>query len=130
MREANKPISYQVDHFWIKNKRFARVAEWKADTAAARERTAHFHQRDQRRQSVSVGKLEVKRPMVISLVKHLCPGAGVETASIAMQRNNMIPTRLVERVKNPHLQWFAARFRLHKRIIAREMRFFFRFQFS
>src|SRR5205809_4186758 len=68
-REANEPISYQVHRFRIKDERFARIAKWKAHATAARERTAHFHQRSQRRQSASAGKLKIKGLMVISLVK-------------------------------------------------------------
>jgi len=49
LREANELISYQTHRFRIKDERFARIAKWKADAAAARERTAHFHQRSQRR---------------------------------------------------------------------------------
>src|SRR5438034_3336783 len=125
-RETNELVCYKVRRFLIKDEWFAHIAEWKADAAAASEQTAHFHQRNQRHQSVSAGKLEVKRLMVISLVKHLCPGAGVETTRIAMQGNKMVPNRLIDRVKNPHLQRFAGRFRFHKRVVAREWHRFFR----
>ena len=62
--------------------------------------------------------------MVISLVKHLCPGTGVETTGIAMQSNNGVPTRIVDRIENPHLQRFVAGLRFHKRIVVRERRRF------
>ena len=91
LRETNEPISYQAHGFGIKNERFARIAKWKTDAAAAGEQTAHFHQRNQRRQSTPTGKLKIERLMVISLVKHLCPGTGVETTGIAMQSDNMRP---------------------------------------
>ena len=84
LREANEPISYQAYRFRFKYQRLTRIAKWKADTAAASERTAYFHQRNQRRQSAPTGKLKIKRLMVISLVKHLCPGARVETTAVAM----------------------------------------------
>ena len=54
-------ISYQAHHFRIKDERFARIAKWKADAAAAGKRTSHFHQRNQRRQSTSAGKAEDRR---------------------------------------------------------------------
>ena len=122
LREANEPVSYQPYCFRIKDKRFARVAKWKADAAAARERTAHFHQWNQRRQSAFAGKLKIEGSMIISFVKHLCPAAGVETTRIAMQGNNMVPTRPVDRIENPHLQQFAGCLRLDERIIARDGR--------
>src|SRR5947208_13500606 len=76
--EANNPISYQFDRFRIKNERLACIAEWEADAAAASERTAHFHNRYQRRQTVAPGKPKVKRVVVVSLMKHLCPGTRVK----------------------------------------------------
>ncbi len=130
LREANKAISYEAHRFLIKDERFARIAKWKADAAAARERTAHFHQRNQRGQSAPAGKLKIERLMVISLMKHLCPGTGVETIGIAMQSNNMVPTRIVDRIEDPHLQRFAGCLRLDERIIARERRSFFRSRFG
>ena len=83
-RETNELVCYNADRFRIKDERFARIAKWKADAAAAGEQTLYFHQRNQRCQRVSAGKLKVKRLMVISLVKHLCPGAGVEATGTAM----------------------------------------------
>jgi hypothetical protein len=62
--------------------------------------------------------------MVISLVKHLCPGAGVEATSIAMQGNDMVPARIVDRIENPHLERFVAGLRFRKRIVASERRRF------
>src|SRR5439155_25585152 len=118
LRDTNEQVSYQTYRFRIKDERFARIAKWKADAAAACEQTAHFHQRDQRRQSAPAGKLKIERSMAISLVKHLCPGTGVETVGIAMQSNNGVPTRIVDRIENPHLQRFAARFRLDEGIVA------------
>ncbi len=120
LRETNEAISYQTYRFRIKDERFARIAKWKADAAAARKRTAHFHQRNQRRQSPPAGKLKIERSMVISLVKHLCPGTGVETTGIAMQSNNGVPTRIVDRIENPHLQRFAGRLRLDEKTVARD----------
>ena len=102
--EAKDSISYQPHRFRIKDERFARIAKWKADAAAARERTAHLHQRNQRRQSAPAGKLKIEGSMVISSVKHLRPGTGVETTGIAMQSNNSVPTRIVDGIENPHLQ--------------------------
>ena len=104
LRETNEAISYQTYRFRIKDERFARIAKWKADAAAAGEQTAYFHQWNQRCQPASTGKLKVKRLMVISLVKHLCPGAGVEATSISMQSSNMVPSRFVERIDDPHSQ--------------------------
>ncbi|PYJ22774.1 MAG: hypothetical protein DME99_04570 [Verrucomicrobia bacterium] len=127
MREANKLISYQAHRFRIKDERFARIAKWKADTAAPRERAPHFHQRNQRRQSVPAGKLKIERLMVISFVKHLCPGTRVETTGIAMQSNNMVPTGIEDRIEEPHLERFAARSRLDEGIVAGERHSFFRF---
>ena len=126
LREANEPISYQVGHSWIEDKRFAFVAEWKAGAAPARERTAYFHQRNQRCQSAAVGKLKIERPMVISLVKHPCPGASVETTGIAMQGNKIVPTGLMDRIKNANLQPFGARFCSHKRVVARDRHYLVR----
>jgi hypothetical protein len=123
-REANKSISYQVQSFWIKDEWLACIAEREADAAAASERTAHFHQRYQRRQPASPGKSKVKGVMVVSLMKHLCPGTGVEAAGIAMQGNQVIPTWVVDRIVNPHLQRFLAWLPLDKGIIARERRRF------
>ena len=58
--------------------------------------------------------------MVISLTKHLCPGTGVEAACIAMQGNHNVPTWIVDRIENPHLQRFLVRLRLYQGILARE----------
>src|SRR6266404_1657309 len=124
LRETNEPSPYQAHRLRIKDERFARIAKWKADAAAARERAAHFHQRNQRRQSAPAGKLKIERLMIISLVKHLCPGTGVETTGIAMQSDNSVPTRMVDRIENPHLQRFARCLRLEERVIARDRRRF------
>src|SRR2546423_15525314 len=71
--EANNPISYQFDRFRIKNERLACIAEWEADAAAASERTAHFHNRDPRRQAAGPGKPKAEKVGGGSLMKHLCP---------------------------------------------------------
>ena len=84
LRKANEMISYQAHCLWIKDKRFACIAKWKADATAAGEQTTYFHQRNQRCYPVSAGKLKVKRLMIISLVKHLRPGARMEATGIAM----------------------------------------------
>jgi hypothetical protein len=47
-REANQPISYQIDRFRIKDERFAGIAKWEANATAAGEWTTNFHQRYQR----------------------------------------------------------------------------------
>src|SRR6266496_1148103 len=117
-------ISYQAHRFWIKDERFAAIAKWKADATAAGEQTPYFHQRNQRCQSASAGKLKVKRLMVISLMKHLCPGAGVEAAGVAMQSNHQIPTWILDGINDPHLQRFLARLRLYQGILARKGRRF------
>ena len=62
--------------------------------------------------------------MVISLTKHLCPGTSVEATSIAMQGNNMVPARIVDRIENSHLHRFVAGLRFHKGIVASELRRF------
>ena len=56
--------------------------------------------------------------MAVGLVKHLGPGAGVEAIGVAMQSNNIVPNRLVDRIKNPHLQRFVADFLFDKRVLA------------
>lgn len=68
LRETHDSISYQIDGVSIKDEWFACIAEWEADAAAASERTAHFHQRYQRRQPAAPGKPEVKRVVVICLL--------------------------------------------------------------
>ena len=83
-RETNELVCYKCRGVRIKDEWFARIAKRKADTAAAGEQTPYFHQRNQRCQPGSAGKLKVKRLMVISLVKHLCPGTSVKATSIAM----------------------------------------------
>jgi hypothetical protein len=62
--------------------------------------------------------------MVISLVKHLRPGAGVEAPGVAMQGNHKIPTRILDGINNPHLKQFLARLRLYQGILARKGRRF------
>ena len=42
--------------------------------------------------------------MLIRLMKHSCPGASVKTTSISMQSSNIVPSRFVERIDNPHSQ--------------------------
>jgi hypothetical protein len=101
-REANELVCYKRPCFRIKDERFAHVAKRKTNAAAAGKRTAHFHQRNQRRQSAPVGKLKIKRPVTVRLVEDLCPGTGVKTTGTAMQGNKMIPAPLVNRIKNPH----------------------------
>ena len=123
-REANKAISYCIGYFWIEDERLANIAEWKADTAPSSERTVHFHQRYQRGQPASAGKLKIERMMVISLVKHLRPGAGVEAPGVAMQGNHKIPTWILDGINNPHLKRFLARLRLYQGILARKARRF------
>ena len=111
-RKANEVISYQMDHFWIKDEWLACIAEWEADTAAASERTAHFHHRYQRRQPTAPGKPEVKRVVVVSLMKHLCPGTRVKATGVAMQGNQMIPAWVANGIANSHFQRFLVRLRL------------------
>jgi hypothetical protein len=123
-REANKSISYQVQSFWIKDEWFARIAEREADAAAASKPAAHLHQGYQRRQPAPPGEPKIKRLMVISLMKHLCPGTRVETAGIAMQGNQMVPTWVVDRIVNPHFQRSLAWALLDKGIVARKRRRF------
>jgi hypothetical protein len=83
-REPDEAISYCIGYFWIKDERLAHIAEWEADTAPSSERTVHFHQRYQRGQPASAGKLKVKGLMVVSLMKHFCPGTGVKATGVAM----------------------------------------------
>jgi len=73
-------------------------------------------------------KLKVKGLMLICLMKHPCPGTSVKTTGIAMQSSNMVPARIVDRIKNPHLQRFVAGLPLPKRIVARERHRFHHFQ--
>src|SRR5262245_42807245 len=68
--------------------------------------------------------------MVISLMKHLCPGSGVEAAGISMQGNQMVPTWLVDRIVNPHFQRFLAWLPLYKGIVARQRRRSYRLWFG
>ena len=42
--------------------------------------------------------------MLICLMKHPCPGTSVKTTSISMQGSNMVPSRFVERIDDPHSQ--------------------------
>lgn len=121
-REANKPVFYYARHFRVKNERLAHIAEWEADTASSGERTVHFHQWYQRGQPASAGKLKIKGLMVISLMKHFCPGAGVEAAGVAMQGNHKIPTWILEGINDPHLKRFLACLRLYQGILARKGR--------
>ncbi len=116
--EANQPVSNKTHGFRIGDERLASVAEWETDTSTAGEQTAHFHERNQCSQSTSAGKLKVKRFMIVSLVEHFRPGTGVETTAVAMQRNNMIPTEVTQRIDNPHLQRSADSLRLHERMVA------------
>jgi len=60
--------------------------------------------------------------MLICLMKHPCPGTSVKTTSISMQSSNMVPSRFVERIDNPHSQWLSARFRFRKRVPGRGTR--------
>ena len=62
--------------------------------------------------------------MVISLMKHFCPGSGVEAAGIGMQGNHNIPTWIPEGINNPHLKRFLARLGLYHGILARKGRRF------
>jgi hypothetical protein len=62
--------------------------------------------------------------MVISLVKHLRPGAGVEAPGVAMQGNHKIPTWILDGINNPHLKRFLARLRFYQGILARKVRRF------
>ena len=48
----------------------------------------------------------------------------MEAACIAMQGNYNVPTWIVDRIENPHLQRFVAALRFHKRIVAKERRCF------
>ena len=117
-RKAKEAISYQMDHFWIKDEWLACIAEWEADAAATSERTAHFHHRYQRRQPTAPGKPEVKRVVVVSLMKHLCPGTRVKATGVAMQGNQMIPAWVANGIANSHFQRFLVRLRLYQGILA------------
>src|SRR5881398_3649864 len=118
LRETYDPISYQIDGVWIKNKWLACIAEWEADAATASEWTAHFHHRYQRRQPTAPRKAEVKRAVVVSLLKHLCPGTRVKATGVAMQGNQMIPARVANGIANSHFQRFLVCLRLYYGILA------------
>jgi hypothetical protein len=118
LRETHDPISYQIDGGWIKDEWLACIAEWEADAATASERTAHFHHRYQRRQSTALGKPEVKRVVVVSLMKHLCPGTRVKATGVAMQGDQMIPAWVANGIANSHFQRFLVRLRLYQGILA------------
>ena len=123
--DVKEPLSNQAERLRFKDERFAHIAKRKTDAAAAGKRTAHFHQRNQRRQSVTPRKMKIKGPMAVRLVEDFCPSAGMKTIGIAMQGYELIPSWLVDRIKNPHPQWFAGRFWFHKRAVIREKHSFF-----
>ena len=125
LREVKEPLSNQSERLRFKDERFAHIAKRKTNAAASGKRTAHFHQRNQRRQSVTPGKVKIKRPMAVRLVEDSCPSAGMKTIGIPMHGYELVPSRLVERIKNPHPQWFAGRFWFHKRAVIRERHSFF-----
>ena len=118
LRETHDPISHQIDGVWIKDEWLACIAEWEADAAAASEPAAHFHHRYQRRQPSAPGKPEVKRVVVVSLMKHFCPGTRVKGTGVAMQGNQMIPAWIANGIANSHLQRFLVRLGLYQGILA------------
>jgi hypothetical protein len=122
--EAKKPVFYYTRYLRVKYERLAHIAEWKADTASSSERTVYFHHRYQRGQPASARELKIKGLMVVSPMKHLCPGAGVEAAGVAMQGNHEIPTWILKWIDNPHLKRFLGRLRLYQGILARKGRRF------
>jgi hypothetical protein len=126
LRQMKEPLSNQSERLRFKDERFAQIAKRKTNAAAAGKRTTHFHQGNQRRQSATPGKVKIKGPVSVRLVEDLCPSAVMKTTGIAMQGYELVPPRLVDRIKNPHLQWFASRFRFHKKVVIRERHSFFR----
>ena len=126
LRQVKEPLSDQSERLRFKDERFAHIAKRKANAAAAGKRTAHFHQRNQRHQSATPGKVKIKGPVSVRLVEDLRPSAAVKTTSIRMLGYKSVPTWLMDRIKNPHPQWFAGRFWFHKRKVIRERHSFFR----
>ena len=122
LRETHNSISDQMGRFWIKNERFAYIAEWETDSTPPGEGTAYFHQRYQRGQPASPRKLKVKGLMVIGLMKHLCPGTGVKATGIAVQGNHKVPSWIVDGINDAHLQRFLAPGRLNRGILAKKRR--------
>lgn len=123
--QVKEPLSNQSERLRFKDKGFAHIAKREANAAAAGKMTAHFHQRNQRRQSATPGKVKIKGPVSVRLGEDLCPSAAMKTIGIAMQGYKLVPPRLVDRIKNPHLQWFASRFWFHKKVVIRERHSFF-----
>jgi len=94
LREAKEPISNHAYDVGFKYQRLAGITKRQADTASAGEGTSYFHQRDKCRQSPSVEKLEIKRLMFVCPVKHPSPATRVKTTGVAMQSNNVVPSRV------------------------------------
>jgi len=63
--------------------------------------------------------------MVVRFMKHLCPGAGVETTGVSMQGNHKIPAWIVDGIDDPNLERFFADLRLRQGIVARKGRRFY-----
>ena len=125
LRQVKEPLSNQSERLRFKDERFAQIAKRKTNAAAAGKPTAHFHQGNQRRQSATPGKVKIKGPVSVRLVEDLSPSAAMKTTSIGVQDYKLVPLRLVDRIKKPHLQWFVSRFTLYKRMVIRERCSFF-----
>jgi len=125
-RQVKEPLSNKSERLRFKDERFAHIAKRKTNAAAPGKWTAHFHQRNQRHQCATPGKVKIKGPVSVRLIEHLRPSAAMKTNGIAMQGYKLVPLRLVERVENAHLQWFADRFWFHKKVVIRERHSFFR----
>jgi hypothetical protein len=120
--EADNAISYYINYLSVKNKRLAHIAEWETHSAPPGKRATYFHYRYKRGQSASAGKLKVKRMMVVSMMKHLCPTTGVKATGVVVQGNNKVPTGIVDGINNPHSQWFLGRVRFYRGILDRKRR--------
>ena len=121
-----EPLSNKSKRLRFKDERFAHIAKRKTNAAAAGKGTAHFHQRNQRHQSATPGKVKIKGTVSVGLVEDLCPSAAMKTTGITMQGYKLVPPRLLNRIKNPHLQWFASRFWFHKKVVIQKRHYFFR----
>jgi len=95
LREDKEPISNDAYDVGFKYQRLTGITKRQAHTASSGEGTSYFHQRDKCRQSSSVEKLEIKGVMFVCPVKHPCPTSRVKTTGVAMQSNNMVPSRIV-----------------------------------
>jgi hypothetical protein len=94
LREAKEPISNHANDVGFKYQRLTEITKRQTDTASSSEGTSYFHQRDKCRQSSSIEKLEIKRVMFVCPVKHPCPATRVKTTGVAMQSNNVVPSRV------------------------------------